>query len=474
MAARLSSSRATSPPFAAPRSTCKARPARSSAPIGRSPSSTSSRVAGTWPRRRTTRRRPPSSCSRAMRAVTESARRACHRPSSSPSPFTETSPITCTSASRWPSRRPRYGESSACSRPRSDRAHGVARPSCSRTTGADMRAAPIGWGVIGATSQVAQKAVLPAIVASPGARLVAVASARTANGGGVRFAAARAYLAYAALLDDPEVEAVYVPLPNSLHREWVERAAAAGKHVLCEKPLAPTAADGEAMASACETTGVTLLEAYMTPFHPRAMAIETLVASGRLGALRFARAAFTGVLDRRDDHRWRPEMGGGALLDVGIYCLAPLLAAAGRTPARVEASATLAKSGVDVSFAGWLDFGDGFTATIECSFDAPERQFLEIVGTEAAVLVDRAHTPGHEDVAFTLRHRDGRVEAMVAGGGDPYRGMIEHFQAVVRGEVEPRRSCADSVALLTVLERLREASLARRRDHLDGSISRTV
>ena len=314
--------------------------------------------------------------------------------------------------------------------------------------------------MIGATSQVAQKAVLPAIVANPGARLVAVASESAADGGRGRFRAVRAYRTYAALLDDPEVDAVYVPLPNGLHRQWVERAAAAGKHVLCEKPLAPTAADAEAMGAACAKAGVALLEAYMTPFHPRAGAIETLIASGRLGALRFARAAFTGALDRPDDHRWRPELGGGSLLDVGIYCVAPLLAAAGRLPARVEAAASLAKSGVDASFSGWLDFGDGFTATIECSFDAPERQSLEIVGTEAAVLVDRAHTPGHEDVAFTLRHRDGRVEAMVAGGGDPYRGMIEHFQAVVRGEVEPRRSCADSVALLTVLERLREASLS--------------
>ena len=321
-----------------------------------------------------------------------------------------------------------------------------------------MRAPPIGWGVIGATSQVARKAVLPAIVASPGARLVAVASERAADGDGARFGAARAYRAYAALLDDPEVEAVYVPLPNSLHRAWVERAAAAGKHVLCEKPLAPTPADAEAMAAACAAAGVTLLEAYMTPFHPRAMAIETLVASGRLGGLRFARSAFTGVLDRPDDHRWRPEMGGGSLLDVGIYCVAPLLAVAGRTPARVEASATLAKSGIDASFSGWLDFGDGFTATIECSFEAPERQSLEIVGTEAALLVDRAHTPGPEDAAITLRHRDGRLEEIIAGAANPYRTMIEHFQSVVRGEAAPRRSCAASITLLTVLERLREAA----------------
>ena len=319
-------------------------------------------------------------------------------------------------------------------------------------------APPLGWGVIGATSQVAQKAVLPAIVASSFARLVAVASASAADGGAGGFGAERAYRDYTALLDDPGVDAVYIPLPNSLHRPWVERAAAAGKHVLCEKPLAPTAADARVMAAACASAGVTLLEAYMTPFHPRARALDALVASGRLGSLRFARGAFTGILDRADDHRWRPEMGGGCLLDVGIYCVAPLLAAAGRPPARVEAAASLTRSGVDASFAGWLDWGNGFTATIECSFDAPERQLLEIVGTEAAVSVDRAHTPGPDDVTITLRHRDGRVEEMIAGGNDPYRAMIDHFHAVVRGGVEPRRSSEDSVALLAVLDRLRAAA----------------
>ena len=319
-------------------------------------------------------------------------------------------------------------------------------------------APPVGWGVIGATSQVARKAVLPAIVASPRARLVAVASESAADGGAAGFAPRRAHRAYDAVLDDPEVEAVYVPLPNSLHREWVVRAAAAGKHVLCEKPLAPTVADAEAMAAACAAAGVALCEAYMTAFHPRAIAFDALVASGRLGALRFARAAFTGVLDRRDDHRWRPEMGGGSLLDVGIYCLAPLLAAAGRTPARVEASATLAKSGVDISFAGWLDFGDGFTATIECSFDAPERQFLEIVGTDASLIIDRAYTPASADTVMTLRRRDGHVEEIVTDGADPYRELIEHFHSVVRGAAAPRRSCAASITLLSVLERLRAAA----------------
>ena len=300
------------------------------------------------------------------------------------------------------------------------------------------------------------KAVLPAIAASPSAVLAAVAS----RNAGLPFdrSSVHVHARYEALLDDPDVDAVYIPLPNSLHREWVERAAAAGKHVLCEKPLATTVRDAEAMAEACGRAGVTLLEAYMTPFHPRAQAIEILVGSGALGKLRFARAAFTGVLDRHDDHRWRPEMGGGSLLDVGVYCVAPLLAAAGRPPVRVAASASPAPLGVDTSFSAWLDFGNEFAAAIECSFDAPERQVLEFVGTEAAIHVDRAFTPGHDDTTFTQRRRDGRSEQVVGRGADPYRMMIEHFHAVVREGAKPRRSIADTLAVLAVLERLREAS----------------
>jgi len=318
-------------------------------------------------------------------------------------------------------------------------------------------APPLRWGVIGATARVAQKAVLPAIAQNPSARLVAVASERGVAGDAT-FGAARTYRSYDAILRDPEVEAVYIPLPNGLHRPWAEQAAAAGKHVLCEKPLAPTAADARAIARACATAGVVLLEAYVTPFHPRAAAVDAFVRSGRLGALRFARAVFTSTLGRPEDHRWQPKQGGGSLLDVGVYCVAPLLAAAGRLPARVEASAAIAPSGVDSSFAGWLDFGEGFAAAIECSFEAPERQSLEIVGTAAALVVDRAHTPGPSDVAFALRHGDGRIEEITPGGADPYRTMIDHFDAVVRGEAVPRRRPDESIALLSVLDRLREAS----------------
>jgi D-xylose 1-dehydrogenase (NADP+, D-xylono-1,5-lactone-forming) len=316
-------------------------------------------------------------------------------------------------------------------------------------------ARPVGWGVIGATANIAQLAVLPALAASPSSRLVAVASASAPDGGYADFGAERVLASYAAVLDDADVEAVYVPLPNSLHAEWTIRAAEAGKHVLCEKPLASTALEAGAMAAACDAAGVLLFEAYMTPFHPRSERFEAILRSGRLGELRFARTAFTGVLRDAGNHRWSPAMGGGALLDVGIYCLAPLLLAAGRSPVKLAASAVTTASGVDSSFAGWLDFGRGMTASFECSFETPERQRIEVVGTEGALTMERTFTPGVDDTALTIADRSGAVETIECGGGDPYLRMVEHVSAVVRGRESARRTPSDAIEVATLIDRLR-------------------
>jgi predicted dehydrogenase len=309
--------------------------------------------------------------------------------------------------------------------------------------------------VLAPTSTVARLAVIPAIVASPSCRLAAVASRSQPSA--ETPAGARRHAGYEALLADPEVEAVYVPLPNSMHREWTERAASAGKHVLCEKPLSVSAEDTSHMSAACAAAGVVLMEAYMTPFHPRSQAIVELAQSGRLGDLLFVATAFTGVLDRPDDHRWRRDMGGGCLLDVGIYCLAPVLASLSLDPSDVRVGAASARrtgGGVDSTFSGWLDLGDGRSASIQCSFEAPERQLLEIVGTEASAFVERAFTPSHDDRTIRLRHRDGSVEELTTDAADPYRSMVDHFCAVVRGREQLQRTPADSIALAELVERL--------------------
>jgi predicted dehydrogenase len=156
-------------------------------------------------------------------------------------------------------------------------------------------------------------------------------------------------------------------------------------------------------------------------------------------------------------------MGGGALLDVGIYCLAPLLRAAGHPPRRASAAAVRQASGVDSAFSAWLDFGDGLTGVVECALDAPERQRLELTGTRATVVVERAFTPGPDDTRVLLCHRDGRQEALVFDGADPYERMVEHVHAVARGRAAPVWTPADSLDVARLLDRLgRLAGLERR------------
>jgi predicted dehydrogenase len=317
-------------------------------------------------------------------------------------------------------------------------------------------------GVLGATSVVATDAVLPAMAASSEIRLATVASRDPAAAAGVaaRFGAERSTGDYLDVLEDDEVEAVYIPLPNAMHREWTVRAAGAGKHVLCEKPLATTAAEGAAMVSACQAAGVVLMEAYMTPFHPRAAILDDVLTGGVLGGPRFARAAFGFPLDDVANHRWRPEMGGGALLDVGIYCLSPLMELGGGAPVKVTAREVTAASGVDASFSGWLEFANGLTATFACSFEVPELQHLDVIGTAATVSVEVPFAGGVGGTRINLHHRDGRVEEVPGPDGDPYRGMVDHFAAVVRGRGPLRRPPAQTLALLALLDRLRTAASA--------------
>ena len=312
-----------------------------------------------------------------------------------------------------------------------------------------MTATPLRWGVLGGTSFVARRAVLPALRSSASAVVRSVAS-RDGDGG---------YGAYEQVLRDPAIDAVYLPLPNALHREWTLRCAAAGRHVLCEKPLGVDAAEAEAMAAACARAGVVLMEAYMTPFHPRAAAVID-IARTELGTLRSAHTAFTFPLRAGTNYRWMPEMGGGALLDVGVYCLAPLLALAGRDPVGVTASTRRASSGVDSTTSGVLDFGAGVTASFTCSFEAEELQLIEVAGTRGTLRAEHIFTGGVDDVEITLAWADGTAETRRTAGLDPYRAMVEHFAAVVRGETVPRYDVPASLRMARLLDAVRRAAHA--------------
>ena len=317
---------------------------------------------------------------------------------------------------------------------------------------------PVGFGVIGARSYVATRAVIPAIRASGSASLVAVAS----RGGPVP-AGLEPFDAgsYEAVLARPDVEAVYIALPNGLHREWTERAAGAGKHVLCEKPLAPTASDAEAMLLAAGSAGVLLAEAWMTPFQPRWRRALAMAGSGELGAIRHLRAEFTFTIgpERAGSYRWDPDQGGGALIDVGVYCLGPAVELWGPEPIAVSASVTSGPTGVDTTTAAWCDWGGGRTASVLASFELPERQLLEITGTAGRLIVDdRAHTGGAGATAIEVADRNGPPETLRLPDDDPYERMVTAFAAVVRGAAACPRAEADVLGLLRLLDRVRSSA----------------
>lgn len=311
---------------------------------------------------------------------------------------------------------------------------------------------PVRFGVIGATSMVARRAVIPAILASDHAELSIVASRTPDRVDHV--GAARIVDDYSSVVCDDDVDAVYIPLPNGLHRRWVEACAAAGKHVLVEKPIALTRADAEAMTGACSAAGVVFMEAYMSPFHARNVALTDLVRSGRIGALRTGHAAFTFTHPDPNDHRWDPELGGGALADVGIYVLTPLFDLAGAELASCDTRSVRTSRGVDATTSGFLGFTNGFTGTFVASMELPEQQRLELVGTDGSIAVDRPFTGGIDDTVIQVIDRDGAVERVDIPGNDSYRSMIDHFCSVVRRRTTQRRPPSESIGLASLIERV--------------------
>lgn len=314
---------------------------------------------------------------------------------------------------------------------------------------------PIRWGILG-TAGIARAAVAPAIHASRHGTLLAVAS-RSAQSS-ERFAAdlgiERTYGSYDALLTDPDVEAVYIPLPNALHAPWTIRAAEAGKHVLCEKPLALSAAECRVMQSAAELHGVRLVEAFMYRYHPRTVRAIEHVRSGSLGPLRTIRSTFSFVVRRADDIRLDAALGGGALMDVGCYCVNVTLAMAGRSPRTVQAVSIRHPGGVDRSLAATLAFDDDLVAQFTCSLDAARTESFEVIGRDGRLEASQAFLPGAATTRALWTAGDGTTTPFEFAGVDQYALMIDHVADVVRRGEAPRTGAEDAARTLQVIEAL--------------------
>lgn len=248
----------------------------------------------------------------------------------------------------------------------------------------------ITWGIIGA-GRIARKFTAALHEISP-SKLVAVASRDAARAVTIaaELGAQRSYGSYEELLADPQIQAVYIGLPNGMHVEWSIKAAQAGKHILCEKPLAPTAAEAEQMFTAARDNQVWLMEAFMYRFHPRTLKLAELIRSGVIGKVQLVRVGFSFRLDRPTDPRWDPALAGGSLYDVGCYCVNLARMAVGETPTRAWATARWSGSGVDETLAGTIEYPGGAIAQISCSFQGGFQQQTQIIGSNGLIEVDQA------------------------------------------------------------------------------------
>jgi len=313
------------------------------------------------------------------------------------------------------------------------------------------------WGLL-STARI-NRLVLAGARATGNAEVVAVASrdAGRAEAYAREHGIGRAHGSYEALLADPEVDAVYVPLPNALHVEWTLRALAAGKHVLCEKPFSRRAREVEEAFDVAEQEGLVLSEGFMFRHHPQTRAIARLVSEGAIGPLRVLRAQFSFGLagvHGPDDARFDPELDGGSLMDVGCYCVNAIRLLGGE-PERVHAEQVVGPSGVDVCFTAALRLPGETLAHFDCGFVLPFRDELEVVGEEGSLFVDdpwHIHMPGIE-----LR-RDDETETIPIAPADSYALELENVSDAILGRGELLLGRADAVGQAAAIEALYHAA----------------
>lgn len=314
----------------------------------------------------------------------------------------------------------------------------------------------IHWGLL-STARI-NAAIIPAILSSKRNQLVAVAS-RSSN-------SARLYArdwkiplyfgSYEELLESPEVDVIYNPLPNHLHTEWTIRAAQAGKHVLCEKPITLTPEDVDAIAQAAEAGGVIVSEAFMYRHTSQTHKVRDLVASGILGEVRLMRGSFSFVLKRKEDYRWLPECGGGSLWDVGCYPVSYARAIIGTPPVEVQGWQILSPGGVDISFLGQMRFANGVRMQFDSSFQMCPYTYFEVRGSEASLIIPSPFRP------------KSRSKIFIRGGGkdydfrftvkELYRGEIEDMADAILGNKKPLISLAESRENIATLAALKKSA----------------
>lgn len=314
----------------------------------------------------------------------------------------------------------------------------------------------LNWGLL-STAKI-NRALIKPLRASKRTRLLGVASRSqsSADAYAHEWDIPRAYGSYEAMLTDPEIDIIYNSLPNHLHAEWTIKALRAGKHVLCEKPLALTLDEVDAVISAARETGKVATEAFMYRHHPQTLKVKDLVDGGVIGQLQLIKGAFTFMLNRDGNYRFIKEFGGGSLWDVGCYPISFARMIVGEEPAEVFGWQVPGPGGSDESFYGQMRFGNGVHAQFDCGFKSPSRSFIEIVGMEGTINIPAPFKPGLKNEIYI--HRGDGLETVKIKGQELYLGEVEDLcDAILHGK-PPRVSLEDSRGNIAVILKLFESA----------------
>ena len=311
------------------------------------------------------------------------------------------------------------------------------------------------WGILGAAN--INLDVVPAMQRSPRSEVVAVASRALAKAQaqagklGIR----EAVEDYEAILADPEIDAVYIPLANHLHVEWTVRALEAGKHVLCEKPLALTVESAKQVIEAAARTGKVVAEAFAYLHQPQSRQVKALVNGGAIGDVRNVKGSFTFPFENKSDFRWHPEYGGGSLWDIGSYPVTYAYWLLGM-PDEVYGRRHDAPSGVDISFAGQMHFDQGATAQFDCSFDQEFFLDMDIRGTQGRITVDLDGDPKAEQ--FITVYHDGAVRRLSVPAENQYSCEVRDMECAILDGARPLIALDDSLAFTKILCALHQSA----------------
>jgi predicted dehydrogenase len=313
----------------------------------------------------------------------------------------------------------------------------------------------IAWGIL-STARIAGRLVEGARAAGD-AEVVAVGSRneRSAQAFAGAHGIPRAHGSYEALLADGDVEAVYIPLPNSLHVEWTMRALEAGKHVLCEKPMDRRPEQVTRAFDLAQARGLVLSEAFMWRHHPQTARLRSLLDDGAIGDVRLVRACFSFVLAGDVDVRLDPALDGGALMDVGCYAVSGVRFVAGGEPLSVAAEAVTGPSGVDVRLGGLLRFDGDVVGMIDCGLDLPSRGELEIAGSEGRIVLT---DPWHCIDPRIVVERGFEREVVDIAPADSYGLELDDMAAAIRGERAPLLGRADALGQSRTIDALYRAA----------------